>query len=149
MANQDPSERLFEINYFQYKSMWYNVCLWTNRYKYYYCMIKFSVPFVSLPEPDWLLDWWKKFGLNPSSIHPEVIDTARMFMFPNRRFPGTVHNLQQFSENDYKMFFIRERHPWVIRTRYVLQQDEESDEDPEMYREIYTTLGPGSLSSFP
>lgn len=26
--NQDPHERLFEINYFQYKAMWYNVCLW-------------------------------------------------------------------------------------------------------------------------
>jgi hypothetical protein len=101
-------------------------------------MIKFSMPFVSFPEPDWLLDWWKKFGLNPSGIHPDVIEIARMFLFPNRRLPGNVHNLEQFYEDEYKMFFIRERHPWVIRTRYVLQQDEESDEDPEMYREIYT-----------
>jgi hypothetical protein len=31
-------------------------------------MIKFSVPFVTFPEPDWLSDWWKKFGLNPSGF---------------------------------------------------------------------------------
>ena len=98
--HQDPNERLFEINYFQYKAMWDNVCLWTDRYRYYYCMIKFSVQFVSFPEPDWLLDWWKKFGLNSSAIHLDVIDTARMFLFPHRNFPDTVYNLEQISESD-------------------------------------------------
>jgi hypothetical protein len=106
-TNQDPHARIFEINYFQYKEMWYNVYLWTDSYIYYYCMIKFSVPFVSFPEPDWLLDWWKKFRLNPRYIHPDVIETARMILFPNRRLPGNVHNLEQFSKDEYKMFFIR------------------------------------------
>lgn len=132
--NQDPHERLFEINYFQYKAMWYNVCLWTDRYRYYYCMINFFVPFITFSKPDWLSDWWKKYGLNPSGIHPDVTKTARMFLFPNRRLQ-TVHDL--YSEEEYKMLFIRERHLWIIRTRYVLQQDEDNDEDPELYREVY------------
>jgi len=44
--HQHPNERLFEINYIQYKTMWDNVCLWTDRYRYYYCMIRFIVQFI-------------------------------------------------------------------------------------------------------
>jgi hypothetical protein len=55
-----------------------------DRYRYYYCMIKFSVQFITFPEPDWLADWWKKFGLHLSGIHPDVTETSRMFLFPNR-----------------------------------------------------------------
>jgi hypothetical protein len=115
--------------------MWYNVCLWTDRYKYYYCMIQFSVSFILFPEPDWLADWWQKFGLNPIGINPEVTETARMFLFPNRNLQN-ISDL--YSEEEYKMLFIRERHPWVIRTKYVLHQEEDSDEDPALYREVYT-----------
>jgi hypothetical protein len=98
-----------------------------DRYRYYYCMIKFSVPFITFPEPDWLADWWQKFGLHPRGIHPDVTETAWMFLFPNMSLQ-TINDL--YSEEEYKMLFIRERHPWIIRTRYVLQQDEDSDEDP-------------------
>jgi len=43
--NQDPNEKLFGVNYGQYKRMWFNVCQWTSRFKYYYCMIKFAHAF--------------------------------------------------------------------------------------------------------
>ena len=36
------------------------------------------------------------------------------------------------------MLFTREKHLWVIWEKYVLQQDEDQNEDPKMYREIYT-----------
>jgi hypothetical protein len=136
----DPYEKLFQINYFQYKAMWDHVCLWTDRYRYYYCMVKFSEQFRTntTPEPDWFDTWWKRFGLNPSAIHPDVIDTAQMFLFHQRNFPNTVHKLKQITDAEYRMLFTREKHPWVIRAKYVLQQDEDRDEDPKMYREIYT-----------
>ena len=92
-------------------------------------MIKFSVLFIAFLEPDWLADWWHKFGLHPSGIDPEVTEIARMFLFPNRNLQ-TISDL--YSNEEYKILFIRERHPWIIRTRYVLQQDEDSDEDPEL-----------------
>lgn len=133
--NQDPNERLFNINYEQYKAMWYNICLWTDRYKYYYCMISFSVSFIIFPEPDWLADWWQKFGLNPTGIDSEVTETTRMFLFPNRNLQN-ISDL--YTEEEYKMLFIRERHPWIIRTKYVLHQEEDSNEDPTLYREVYT-----------
>ena len=76
-------------------------------------MIKFYVPFITSLEPDWLMDWWKKFGLHQSGIHPDVNETARMFLFPNRRLQN-VHDL--YPEEEYKMLFIRERHPWIFRT---------------------------------
>jgi hypothetical protein len=81
------------------------------------------------------MDWWKKSGLHSSGIHPDVTETTQMFLFPNRRLQ-TIHDL--YSEEECKMLFIRERHPWIIRTRYVLQQDEDSDKDLELYREVYT-----------
>ena len=34
--------------------------------------------------------------------------------------------------------FIDEKHPWVIRIKYVLQQEEDRNEDPNMYREVFT-----------
>ena len=115
--------------------MWFNVCLWTERYKYHYCMIKFADSFILGPEPDWLMEWWHKFGLNPVGIHPQVSEVDRMFLFHNRRLE-TIADL--FSEEEYKMMFVREKHPWVIQTKFVLHQEEDSDEDPELFREIYT-----------
>jgi len=91
--------------------MWFNVCLWTDRYKYYYCMIKFAHSFFNWPKPDWLIEWWHQFGLNPVNIDPEVIEVGRMFLFHNRRL-DTIVDL--FSEEEYKMMFIREKHPWII-----------------------------------
>jgi hypothetical protein len=62
-----------------------------------------------------------------------------MFLFHNRRL-DTIADL--FSEEEYKMMFIREKHPWVIRTKFVLHQEEESNEDPELsQRSIYSALG--------
>jgi hypothetical protein len=34
--------------------------------------------------------------------------------------------------------FIDEKHPWVIRNKYVLQQQEDSNQDPNMFREVFT-----------
>jgi hypothetical protein len=133
--NRYPEEKIFDITYHQHKEMWFNVCLWTDRYKYYYCMIKFPVNFILGLEPEWLMDWWYKFGLNPVNIHPHVSETARAFLFPNRRLE-TIKDL--FSEEEYKMLFKRERHPWVIRTKFILHQNKVSNEDPTLYREIYT-----------
>jgi hypothetical protein len=109
--NRDPEEKLFNITYHQYKSMWFNVYLWTDRYKYYYCMIKFAVTFILGLELEWLMEWWNKFGLKPVNIHPRVSKVPRGFLFQNRRL-DTIKDL--FSEEEYKMLFIRERHPWVI-----------------------------------
>ena len=83
--------------------MWDHVFLWTDRYRYYYCMVKFSDQFRenTTPEPDWLDTWWKRFGLNPSAIHSDVIDTAQMFLFHQRNFPNTVLNLNQISDAEY------------------------------------------------
>jgi hypothetical protein len=75
---QDPYATLFQINYFQYEAMWDCFCLWTDIYKYYYCMVKFSDNFMLMPEPSWFNSWWKKSGLNSSAIHPEVINTGQM-----------------------------------------------------------------------
>lgn len=118
--------------------MWDHVFLWTDRYRYSYCMVKFSeqLRINTTPEPDWFETWWKGFGLNPSTIHPEVIDTEQMFHHLN--LSNNVHKLNQISNAGYQTIFTKEKHLWVIRTKYVLQQNEDSDEDPKMYREIYT-----------
>jgi hypothetical protein len=109
--NGNPEEKLFNMNYHQYKAMWFNVCLWIDRYKYYYYMIKFVDSFIPGLEPDWLIEWRYKFGLNPVGIHPQVSEVGRMFLFPNRRLE-TIADL--FSEEEYNMMFVREKHPWVI-----------------------------------
>jgi hypothetical protein len=58
-----------------------------------------------------------------------------MFLFPNQNLQN-ISDL--YSEEEYKMLFIREIHPWIIRTKYILEQDEDNNEDPTIYREIYT-----------
>jgi hypothetical protein len=119
--------------------MWDHMCLWSDWYKYYYCMIKFASNFRSNTnlEPTWLETWWKKFGLNPSAIQPDVLDVEQMFHHLN--LSNNVHHLSQISDTGYMTSFINEKHPWVIRTKYVLQQKEYSDEDPMMVR-IYVGL---------
>jgi hypothetical protein len=137
--NQDPNENLFGVNYGQYKRMWFNVCQWTSRFKYYYCMIKFAHAFRDWEEPEWLPEWWKRFGLHPIGINPELTETTRMFLVHNR-LPGrsleTISDL--FSAEEYQLYFIKNKHPWIIRTKFLLHQTENHDHDPELDREIYT-----------
>ena len=134
---QDPSQRLFEINYHQYKAMWDHMCLWSDRYIYYYYMMKFSSNFRNNtnPEPEWLEAWWKKFGLNSSAIHLDVIETWQFIHQVN--LSDNVHRLGQISNTGFMNMFIDEKHPWVIRIKYVLQQEEDSNENPNMYREVF------------
>jgi hypothetical protein len=56
--NQDPDEKFFGIDYEQYKTMWFNICLWTGRFNFYYCMIKFAHSFKDWEEPEWIMKWW-------------------------------------------------------------------------------------------
>jgi hypothetical protein len=103
-----------QINYHQYQAMWDHICLWSDRYKYYYCIINFSSHFRSNnnPEAAWLETWWKKFGLNPSAIHPDVLNVEQMFHHLN--LSDNVHRLNQISRIGYMTNFINENHPWVI-----------------------------------
>lgn len=125
--NQDPNEQLFGITYQQYKTMWFNVCQWTSRFKYYYCMMKFGHVFRDWEKLDWLIEWWKQPGLNPVGINPELTETYRMFLFHNRSL-DTITDL--FSKDEYKMIFGREKHPWIIRTKFLLHQTESYNRDP-------------------
>ena len=135
---QDPSQRLFEINYHQYKAMWDHMCLWSDRYRYYYWMMKFSSNFRNNTnlELEWLEAWWKNFGLNSSAIHLDVIETWQFVHQVN--LADNVHRLGQISNTSFMNMFIDEKHPWVIRIKYVLQQEEDSNEDPNMYQEVFT-----------
>lgn len=94
--------------------MWDYICLWSDRYKYYYCMVKFATHFRANTnlDPEWLEDWWKKFGLNPSAIHPDVFEVEQMFHQLN--LFNNVYRLNQISNSGYMNSFINERHPWVI-----------------------------------
>jgi len=81
------------------------------------------------------MEWWLKFGLNPVGINPQVSETGRMFLFNNKRLESVA---DLFSGEEYKILFVRERHPWVIRTKFVLHQEEDSSEDPALFREVCT-----------
>jgi hypothetical protein len=74
-------------------------------------MVRFVHSFRDWPEPEWLMEWWNQFGLNPVSINLDVTEVGRMFLFHNRRL-DTIDDL--FSEEEYKMMFIREKQPWII-----------------------------------
>lgn len=74
-------------------------------------MIRFAHIFRDWDEPEWLTQWWQQFGLNPVNINPDVTEVGRMFLFHNRSL-DTISDL--FSEDEYKMMFIREKHPWII-----------------------------------
>ena len=89
--------------------------------------------FREFEEPDWLQDWWEKFGLNPIGVNPQVSETLCMFPPWNRR----LHTLQDlYSEEEFKEIFIQEKHPWILRTKYMLQEEEEND--PILLRQVYT-----------
>jgi hypothetical protein len=45
---QDPAELLNGINYDQYKATWFNAFLWTSRFNFFYCQIKFAHMFQRL-----------------------------------------------------------------------------------------------------
>jgi len=90
-------------------------------------MIRFAHFFRDWPEPDWLIEWWHQFVLNPVSINLDVTEVGRMFLFHNRTL-NTIFDL--FSEKGYKMMFIREKHPWIIRTKFLLHQGDNYNNDP-------------------
>ena len=100
--------------------------------------MKFSSNFINNtnPEPEWLEAWWKKFGLNPSAINPDIIDN---WQFVNQMdLSDNIHRLSQISNASFMQMFINEKLPWVIRIKYVLQKEEDNNEDPKMYREVFT-----------
>jgi hypothetical protein len=100
--------------------------------------MKFSSNFINNtnPEPKWLESWWKMFGLNSSAIHPDIIETWKFVHQLN--LLDNVHHLGQISNTGFMNMFIDEKHHWVIRIKYVVQQEEDSNEDPNMYREVFT-----------
>jgi hypothetical protein len=58
-----------------------------------------------------------------------------MFLFHNRQL-DTISDL--FSEDEYKMMFVREKHPWIIGTKFILHQHRNYNHDPDLVREVYT-----------
>lgn len=69
-------------------------------------MVKFATHFRANTnlDPEWLEDWWKKFGLNPSAIHPDVFEVEQMFHQLN--LFNNVHRLNQISNSGYMNSFI-------------------------------------------
>jgi hypothetical protein len=132
---QNPENLVSGINYGQYKEMWFNAFLWTSRFNFFYCMIKFAHEFREWEEPDWLINWWKTFGLNPVGINPDVTETGKMFIHFTRPL-DYISDL--FSEEEYMEMFIREKHPWIIRTKFLLHPSENTDHDPDLMRHVYT-----------
>jgi len=132
---QNPDELVYGMNYGQYKEKWFNAFLWTSRYNFFYCKIKFSNMFRNWEEPEWMLDWWNTFGLNPVGINLELTETARMFLQYPRRL-DYLYNL--FSDAEYNQIFIHEKHPWVLRTKFMIKSSEDLDCDPELLRQVYT-----------
>jgi hypothetical protein len=59
-SQQYPSQLFHRINYHQYQAMLDYICLWSDRYKYYYCMINFSIHLRSNTNSElaWLETWW-------------------------------------------------------------------------------------------
>lgn len=98
-------------------------------------MLRFAHSFRDWEEPDWLMEWWQQFGLNPIGINPEVTEIDKMFIFFTRPLEK-ISDL--FPEEDYKAMFIREKHPCIIRTKFLLHQSENYNHDPALVREIYT-----------
>jgi hypothetical protein len=132
---QNPEELLFGLNYEQYKEMWFNVCLWTSRFNFYYYMIKFAHDFRNWEEPDWIMEWWNKFGLNLVGTNADVTENGKMFLHFTQPL-DTISDL--FSEENYKELFVKEKHPWVLRTKFLLRQYQDPDHDPELVQEVYT-----------
>jgi hypothetical protein len=69
-------------------------------------MIKFANTFKSNTnsEPKWLDEWWQKFGLNPSAVHPDIIDN---WQFMNQTtLSKNVHRLSQISNESFMRMFI-------------------------------------------
>jgi len=81
------------------------------------------------------MEWWKQFGLKPVGINPEVTKTGKMFIFFTRPLEK---NSDLFPEEDYKSMFINEKHPLIIRTKFLLHQSDSYNHDPELFFEIYT-----------
>jgi hypothetical protein len=90
--------------------------------------------FREFEEPDWVQDWWERFGLHPLGVNPQVSETLSMFELFHRTL-RTVHDL--YSEEEFKEIIITEKHPWVLRTKFMLE-DDGPDTDPILLQQVYT-----------
>jgi hypothetical protein len=43
-----------------------------------------------------------------------------------------------FSEEEYRKIFIHEKHPWVLRTKFMIKSSNNPDHDSELLRQVYT-----------
>lgn len=132
---QNPEELVHGLNYRQYRETWFNAFLWTSRFNFFYCQIKFAHMFWEWEEPDWIMDWWQTFRINPVGINPNVTETGRMFL----QYPRRLEFISDlFSEEEYKGMFIQEKYPWILRTKFLLNPSEHSNNDPDLLRQVYT-----------
>lgn len=131
---QDPNELLYGLDYAQYQKSWFNAFLWRSRFDFFYTQVKFAHTFREWEEPDMFMQWWQTFGLNPIGINPEVSETARMFLYHHQSL-NFISDL--FSEEEFKEIFIKEKHPWILRTKFMLNPADDNS-DPELLRQVYT-----------
>lgn len=89
--------------------------------------------FREFEEPSWLMEWWEQFGMNPVGFNPEVSETARMFPQWHKSI-DSISDL--YNEEQFKDIFIQEKYPWVLRTKFMLEDDE--DNEPILLRQVYT-----------
>lgn len=127
----DPENVLHGLTYAQYKTTWFHAFLWKSRFEFFYTQIRFAHMFREFEEPSWIIEWWEKFGLNPVGINPEVSETARMFPTWYRHL-NSISDL--YDEENFKDIFIQEKHPWVLRTKFMLKDDE--DDEPILLRQV-------------
>jgi hypothetical protein len=129
----DPTNSIHGLNYNQYKTCWYNAFLWKGRMEFFYTQLRFAHMFQYFEEPDWLLEWWETFGLNPVSVNPQVSETVSRFE-PWDKNLETVADL--YDDDEFLHIFMHEKHPWCLRTKFMIEEEENND--PILLRQVYT-----------
>ena len=74
------ADRIFPgtpYNYSEYKQMWWDFLCKDNSDRTYVSLLKFGFVRIALQFdiPDWLFNWWKKFGINRSTVDPYIIES--------------------------------------------------------------------------
>jgi hypothetical protein len=132
----DPENSIHGLSYAQYKATWFNAFLWKARTEKFYTQLRFAHMFQEFEEPDWLQEWWETFGLHPVGINPQVSDYISRFE-PWDKNLETLGDL--YEETEFKDIFIQEKHPWVIRTKFMFEEENHNEDiDPILLRQVYT-----------
>jgi hypothetical protein len=132
----DPENYIHGLTYDQYKATWFSAFLWKARSENFFTQLRFNHIFQEFEQPDWLQTWWETFGLHPVGINPQISEYIS-------RFEPWDKNLEVlgdlYTEEEFRDIFIQEKHPWVIRTKFMFEEENHNqDTDPILLRQVYT-----------